>query len=164
MGKLTVNYNEQTATFMRRMIRRMVIGDALVSKPWRLERIDPLVGFEYYILYCGSEVVGIQYVRAAGWLNPVQEALAAYLVVIGFRPSTTFFGEAKTRDTIEHNRLPILFPLALDRRKVVVVKVGRGFNLVQPPARLVAKMRYKEQASAGRQTAPSRQMSQMAAL
>ncbi len=141
MGLLTVHYNDSAATFLLFLIRRMAIRDALVSKPWRLERIDPLVGFEHYILYCGSEVVGVQYVRAASWLDPVQHGLAAYLTVLGFRPANTDYliDGARTSDRAEHNRLPHLFALSLERRRVQVAKVGHG--LLRPPYRL-AKLRH----------------------
>jgi len=146
-NKLTVNINQPTSVFMLRMIRRMVIGEALVSKPWRLERVQPRVGFEYYILYRHNkadkkdEVVGIQYVRTASWLNAVQEALADYLTLLGCAPDTSLFGIARTRDTFAHNRLPQLFQLK--RRSAVVIKVGQGFNAVRPPVLPSEAMRYE---------------------
>lgn len=142
MDKLTVHYNQRAATFMLRIVRSMVIGDALISKSWRLERIDPLVGFEYYILYCGDEVVGIQYVRARTWLSPVQECLAAYLSLIGFRPDTVELGRAKTRDSFEHNRQSPLFPSPVATKRPRVVTVGRGITLHKPPRVIVEKLRY----------------------
>lgn len=113
-GQLTVFYDTENERYVYLRVARMVYGDALTCFDhggWRLEYIRPDSGFINYRLYAGNRLVGIQYIRAASWLNVVQHYLAAYLVVIGFSPHNTelIMGGAKTPVRADTNRLPKLF-------------------------------------------------------
>lgn len=107
-------YDTNNERYVYLRVARLRYGDALTCFDhggWRLEYIAPDSGFINYRLYAGNRLVGIQYIRAASWLNVVQHYLAAYLTVIGFTPYNTELkmGGAKTPVSADTNRLPKLF-------------------------------------------------------
>jgi len=113
-GTLTVFYDVKSEGYLYRRVTRLRYGDALICyahSGWRLEYINPDEGFVRYALYAGNRLVGIQYVRAANWLNTVQHYLAAYLTVLGFTFDNTEIkaGGARTPVSAPTNRLPKLF-------------------------------------------------------
>ena len=109
---LTVNrlcHND--ARHVLHCLRWMKYDDALVIPSARLEYRSPAEGETHYLLERYGQPVGLQYVRAASWLDEVQRKLAVYLANIGFTPQFTrrIAGGAQTPLAFQHNRLPHLF-------------------------------------------------------
>lgn len=105
---LTVLVSEAEINQMVFYVRRVQIGDALVSPHGRLERRQPIQGLQHYMLYQNGQPVGVQYVRGKARLEEILHKLAARLLLVGFTPrNIEFICGAKPLKSLafEHNRL-----------------------------------------------------------
>jgi|CXWL01.1.fsa_nt_gi hypothetical protein len=103
--------DRRTQLYLLRTVRCMTYGDALTMPGFRLEYRQPRSGLIHYMLVRTGKPVGVQYVKAASWLDEVQQKLSVYLTILGFNRNNTNLraGGARVPLYFEHDRLPLLF-------------------------------------------------------
>lgn len=72
------------AYLYRLLSQRLLIGDALAWRGYRLIYAQPDAGYAYYALYNRSKLLGAVHVRAEWRLPAIQTALAHHLAQLGF--------------------------------------------------------------------------------
>lgn len=101
------------------LIRKLLLDDALIQPPWRLEYVYLNEGFAHYRLLHDERLIGIRDVTSRRQLAAIHRGLAAYLAQCGARPELALILKAGARACLEDakHRIDPLFMLIGEQRK-----------------------------------------------